>query len=112
MAQFTLYKNNDSASSKTCPCFVDVQNALFGDLNSRVAIPLSPHEVLNNTYARCLCPVINLGGGAFSDDASNDIRSRVNFENGGHYLAKSPLRNPCRYRHAHIRHLKGNESNE
>jgi len=65
MAQFTLYKNEDSSSNKTYPYFIDVQNTLLSDLNSRLVIPLSPHEALNNTDAKRLCPVIHLDEGNF-----------------------------------------------
>ncbi len=65
MAQFSLYKNEDSASNDVYPYFIDVQNSLLGDLNSRLVIPLSPHGVLNNTDAKKLCPVIHLDEGDF-----------------------------------------------
>jgi toxin CcdB len=65
MTQFTLYKNEDSSSNKAYPFFIDVQNSLLGDLNSRLVIPLSPHESLNNTDAKRLCPVIHLDEGDF-----------------------------------------------
>ena len=65
MAQFTLYKNEDSASNDTYPYFIDVQNSLLADLNSRLVIPLSPHGALNNTDAKRLCPVIHLDEGNF-----------------------------------------------
>lgn len=65
MGQFTLYKNENSSSNKAYPYFVDVQNALFNGLNSRLVIPLSSHEALNNTEAARLCPVIHLDDGDF-----------------------------------------------
>lgn len=65
MAQFTLYENNDSSSKKAYPYLVDVQNALLSDLNSRVVIPLSPHEALKNTDVKRLCPLICLDDGDF-----------------------------------------------
>ena len=65
MAQFSLYKNEDSSSNKTYPYFIDVQNALLSDLNSRLVIPLSPRKILNNTDAKRLCPVIQLDEGRF-----------------------------------------------
>lgn len=65
MAQFTLYKNADRSSNKTYPYFVDVQNALLSDLNSRLVIPLSSHEILRKTDAERLCPVIHLDDGDF-----------------------------------------------
>ncbi len=65
MPQFTLYKNEDSSSNKTYPYFIDVQHVLLSDLNSRLVIPLSPHETLNKTDAKRLCPVIRLDEGNF-----------------------------------------------
>ncbi|MES9875311.1 MAG: CcdB family protein [Candidatus Sedimenticola sp. PURPLELP] len=65
MAQFSLYKNEDSASNDTYPYFIDVQNPLVSDLNSRLVIPLSSHSTLNNTDAKRLCPVIHLDEGDF-----------------------------------------------
>lgn len=65
MAQFTLYKNEDGASNRTYPYFIDVQNVLLSDLNSRLVIPLAPHDALNNTDAKRLCPIIHLDEGHF-----------------------------------------------
>jgi len=65
MPQFTLYKNEDNASSDTYPYFIDVQNSLLSDLNSRLVVPLSPHGTLNYTDAKRLCPVIHLDEGDF-----------------------------------------------
>ncbi len=65
MVQFSLYKNEDSTSNDAYPYFVDVQNPLLSDLNSRLVIPLSPHGALNNTDAKRLCPVIHLDEGNF-----------------------------------------------
>lgn len=65
MTQFTLYKNEDSASNDAYPYFIDVQNSLLSGLNSRLVIPLSAHETLNNTDAKRLCPVIRLDEGNF-----------------------------------------------
>ncbi len=58
MSQFTLYKNENHNSKKTYPYLVDVQNDFFDELNSRVVIPLSPHDTLNQTNAKKLCPII------------------------------------------------------
>ncbi len=58
MGQFALYKNENNATKKTYPYFVDVQNDLLDELNSRIVIPLSPYKTLNNTNAKKLCPVL------------------------------------------------------
>ena len=62
MAQFTLYKNQDRRSKNTYPYFVDVQNSLFSELNSRLVIPFARHESLNKTEVERLCPVISILG--------------------------------------------------
>ncbi|MEE9339162.1 MAG: CcdB family protein [Methylococcaceae bacterium] len=65
MQQFTLYKNENKNSKKTYPYFIDVQNDLLDDLNSRVVIPLSTQETLNNLNAKKLCPTIKIDEGIF-----------------------------------------------
>lgn len=60
MSQFILYKNENKSSKKIYPYLVDVQNDFFDELNSRVVIPLSPHNTLNQTNAKKLCPIINV----------------------------------------------------
>ncbi len=60
MSQFTLYKNENKSSKKTYPYLVDVQNDFFDELNSRIVIPLSPHNILNQTNAKKLCPIITV----------------------------------------------------
>ncbi len=65
MAQFSLYRNEDTGSCDIYPYFIDVQNPLLSDLNSRLVIPLSPLEVLNEIHAERLCPVVHLDGGDF-----------------------------------------------
>ena len=65
MCQFLLYRNEDKSSNETYPYFVDIQNSLLSDLNSRVVIPLSPYSALNNNEAKKLCPVIHLDDGDF-----------------------------------------------
>jgi len=62
MTQFTLYKNQDKQSRNSYPYFVDVQNSLFSDLNSRLVIPFAKHESLNKTEVERLCPVISIDG--------------------------------------------------
>jgi len=60
MSQFTLYENENKNSKKAYPYFVDVQNDLLDELNSRVVIPLSLYESLNKTNAKNLCPIIEI----------------------------------------------------
>jgi len=65
MPQFTLYKNENKKSKKAYPYFIDVQNDLLDDLNSRMVIPLSAQETLNNLNAKKLCPAIEIDEGMF-----------------------------------------------
>ena len=65
MSQFSLYKNQDKRSKNTYPYFVDVQNSLFSDLNSRMVIPFASHETLRKTDAGNLCPVILIHGSKY-----------------------------------------------
>ena len=60
MGQFTLYRNDDSSSEEIYPYFLDIQNILLDDLNSRLVIPLSPRAALQNSDVKKLCPVINI----------------------------------------------------
>jgi len=65
MEQFTLYKNENKNSKKAYPYFVDVQNDLLSDLNSRIVIPVSTQKDLNYLNAKKLCPVIEINGNSF-----------------------------------------------
>ncbi len=65
MEQFSLYKNENKNSKKTYPYFVDVQNDLLGELNSRIVIPLSSQKTLNSINAKKLCPVIEINEDTF-----------------------------------------------
>ena len=65
MPQFSLYKNNDISSNETYPYFIDVQNDLLSDLNSRLVIPLTTLEKLDNTDVKRLCPVVHIEMGDF-----------------------------------------------
>ena len=65
MAQFSLYKNQDKRSKDSYPYFVDVQNSLFSDLNSRLVIPFTGHQSINKTDVERLCPIIPIRGKNF-----------------------------------------------
>lgn len=65
MSQFTLYLNKDKSSKKTYPYFVDVQNNLLSDLNSRLVIPLTPSKKVNEKVVQKLCPSISIDGEEF-----------------------------------------------
>lgn len=65
MSQFTLYENKDKNSNKTYPYFVDVQNNLMNQLNSRLVIPLSPVAKVKDKVAKKLCPIIHVDDADF-----------------------------------------------
>jgi toxin CcdB len=65
MPQFSLYKNQDKRTKDSYPYFVDVQNSLLSDLNSRLVIPFTGHQALNKTDVERLCPVIPIQGEKF-----------------------------------------------
>ncbi len=62
MSQFWIYMNNDKKTKPTYPYFLNVQNDLLEELNSRVVIPLSPLKSVNHRDAKRLCPIINIEG--------------------------------------------------
>jgi toxin CcdB len=62
VTQFSLYKNQDKRSRNTYPYFVDVQNSLFSDLNSRLVIPFARPESINDSDVDRLCPAIPIHG--------------------------------------------------
>ena len=62
MPQFSVYKNQDKRSRGVYPYFVDVQNSLLSDLNSRLVIPFAKPSSLNNAEVERLCPLIPING--------------------------------------------------
>jgi len=66
MSQFTLYKNKDKSTSTIYPFFVDVQSELLDSLNTRLVIPLTPLDLLENKAPSHLCPTIHLNEGDFA----------------------------------------------
>ena len=62
MPQFSVYKNQDKRSKDAYPYFVDVQNSLLSDLNTRLVIPFAKPSSLHNTEVERLCPVISING--------------------------------------------------
>ncbi|MBM7074590.1 CcdB family protein [Shewanella sp. 202IG2-18] len=65
MSQFTLYQNPDKHTSKAYPYFVDVQSELLDSLNSRLVIPLTPLDLLDQKAPKNLCPIIHIDEGDF-----------------------------------------------
>ncbi|MGQ8365832.1 CcdB family protein [Glaciecola sp. 1036] len=62
MSQFTVYLNKDKATKKTYPYFLNVQNDLLDELNSRVVIPFSSPGSIKHRDAKKLCPIIQIKG--------------------------------------------------
>ncbi|MCM2681125.1 CcdB family protein [Echinimonas agarilytica] len=65
MSQFSLYQNNDKSTGTAYPYFVDVQSNMLDTLNTRLVIPLTPVEMLENKAPIHLCPVIHIDEGDF-----------------------------------------------
>ena len=65
MPQFSLYKNQDKASSRAYPYFVNVQADLLNSLDSRMVIPLTPIDLLETKAPSHLCPIIHIEEGDF-----------------------------------------------
>ncbi len=65
MSQFSLYLNNDKSTATVYPYFVEVQSEMLSTLNTRIVIPLTPVEVLENKPPSHLCPVIHIDEGDF-----------------------------------------------
>ena len=56
MAQFMVYENQNKDSKQMYPYFVDVQNNLLESLNSRLVIPLTSCQYVDNSAISILCP--------------------------------------------------------
>ena len=65
MSQFSVYVNKDKATRKTYPYFLNVQNDLLDELNSRVVIPFSTPGSIKHRDAKKLCPIIQIKGKDF-----------------------------------------------
>ena len=65
MSQFMLYKNEDDTTNNAYPYFVDIQNTLLNDLNSRLVIPLSHYSSSERTDVQKLCPLIDIENNQF-----------------------------------------------
>ena len=64
MAQFDVYRNDNSETSERFPFHVDVQADLFEELQSRVVIPLSKAEPTDFPMAY-LTPTVSFDGLAY-----------------------------------------------
>lgn len=66
MPQFTVYENQNSDSKQAYPYFVDVQNDLLDNLNSRLVIPLSASKNSSLLAISHLCPTLTIQGEPFT----------------------------------------------
>jgi len=62
MAQFDVYRNLSTASSKHYPYLVDVQSDLLDHLITRVVVPLALPEILGNKAVGYLNPIFEIKG--------------------------------------------------
>jgi len=60
MSQFSVYRNDDKETRKTYPYFLNVQNDLLDELNSRVVIPFSTPGSIKHRDVKKLCPIIKI----------------------------------------------------
>lgn len=65
MSQFSVYENKDKTTKKIYPYFLDVQNDLLDELNSRVVIPFSTLGSIKHRDAKKLCPIIKIKDNKF-----------------------------------------------
>ena len=65
MSQFTVYKNEDKTTKKTYPYFLNIQNDLLDELNSRVVVPFSTPASVKHRDVKKLCPVVMIEGKEF-----------------------------------------------
>jgi toxin CcdB len=60
MAQFTVYKNKNTATKKTFPYLLDIQSDLLGQIRTTVIIPLGKYATLKNQVITKLCPIVEI----------------------------------------------------
>lgn len=58
MAQFDVYRNPNTGSSRLYPYLVDIQNPLLSDLATRIVIPLGRKEAFGGQPMRSLTPEV------------------------------------------------------
>lgn len=62
MAQFDVFTNPNTATSKSFPFLLDVQSDLLNGLATRVVVPLATLETVGNKPAQYLNPVFVVDG--------------------------------------------------
>lgn len=59
MSQYTVYRNKSLKSKEQYPYFIDIQNELLNDIDSRVIIPITQLSY-KNSQVEILTPVIEI----------------------------------------------------
>ncbi|MFU9003228.1 CcdB family protein [Proteus sp. TSJ240517] len=57
MSQYTVYRNKSLKSKEQYPYFIDIQNELLSDIDSRVIIPITQLSY-KNSQVEILTPII------------------------------------------------------
>jgi toxin CcdB len=65
MSQFDVYINPSKTSREAYPYFVDIQNSLINDIDSRLVIPLGKLSDFRNQLMTGLTPLITYEGEDF-----------------------------------------------
>ncbi len=65
MAQFTVYKNKNLRTRAEAPFFLDIQNDLLSELETRVVVPLRPASALKGKVMKTLTPFLVIEGESF-----------------------------------------------
>ena len=65
MAQFSLYENQTKGSMQVYPYFVDIQNDLLDELDSRLVIPVTPYDYADQINISNLCPKVTIHGESY-----------------------------------------------
>lgn len=58
MAQFDVYENLDVDTRQAYPFFIDLQNDLLHDLNTRVVAPLVRKQNFQHAPLQIVCPIV------------------------------------------------------
>ncbi|RUO49253.1 CcdB family protein [Pseudidiomarina donghaiensis] len=82
MAQFDVYENLDADTREAYPFFIDLQNDLLHDLNTRVVAPLVLKQSFKRAPIQALCPVVR---GIRAHDSNEEFVVMT------HQLASIPL---------------------
>lgn len=59
MSQYTVYRNTSPKSREQYPYFINIQNELLSDIDSRIIMPITP-LVKMNSQVRIITPIIEI----------------------------------------------------